>query len=127
MILNFKNLVEKPHQTYQKLCSFLEIDSEYMPKSIVGKKNSSYIPKSQLPLKVIGLMRKILESLGLKSLVTLIRRANLRNIIDKLNDSKLNLELEHDKKNFYKKLFEDSEKKFKDQLARYSLDKDDFT
>ena len=105
LVLNFENVIKHPKETYKELCIFLGIDTEIESSNLGTIQNTSYIPRSHTPLRMITSFRILLEFLGLNAVVRLIRSMQLRRVVDKLNDSKIDVDITEKEKLYLEELF----------------------
>ena len=103
-------MINHPAKFSSELFNFLGVDSSFVPSSVNRTYNRSYIPRYEFPLRFITFSRRILETLGLKQLVSALKRAGVRNYIDALNDSKVSVEISDAETKKLEDIFRDSNK-----------------
>ena len=121
LIIDFHKMIKDPLFFSKKIYDFIKVDSSFTPKSIDSKFNKSYIPKYQFPLKLITLSKFILETLGFKKLVSVMRRIGIRNYIDKLNDSKVTVEISENERKKLEEMFCESNQNLSEFLDSNNL------
>jgi len=110
LVIDFHKMINHPVRFSTELFNFLGVDSSFIPSSVNRTYNKSYIPRHEFPLRFITFSRRILETLGLKQLVSVLKRAGVRNYIDALNDSKVLVELSDAETKTLEDVFRDSNK-----------------
>ena len=121
LVLNFDNIIKYPRETYRELCLFLEIDTGIESKNLGTIQNTSYIPRSHTLLKIITNFRILLEFIGLNAIVRLIRSMQLRRVIDKVNDSNIEVNISEEETTYLKNIFKDDWDEIKPMLEKNKI------
>ena len=102
---------------FNDIWDIFEIES----KNLGTIQNTSYIPRSHTLLKVITNFRILLEFIGLNAIVRLIRSMQLRRVIDKVNDSNIEVNISEEETAYLNNLFKDDWGEIKPMLEKYKI------
>ena len=90
-------------------------------KNLGTIQNTSYIPRSHTLLKVITNFRILLEFIGLNAIVRLIRSMQLRRVIDRVNDSNIEVNISEEETAYLNNLFKDDWGEIKPMLEKNKI------